>query len=54
MILLMLIERELRAASSDWRDPLNGKRLTAVREKLGDLAVNAPQMSGGEAQGFRE
>ena len=54
MILLMLIERELRSASSDWRDPLNGKRLTAIREKLGDFAINAPQMSRDEAQGFRE
>ena len=35
-ILFMLIERELRSASSDWTDPLNGKRLTAIREKLGD------------------
>ena len=54
MILLMLIEQELGSASSDWRDPLNGKRLTAIREKLGDLAVNAPQMSTKEAKGFRE
>ena len=54
MILLMLIEQELRTASSDWRDPLNGKRLKAIREKLGDLAVDAPQMSGAEAQEFRE
>jgi hypothetical protein len=54
VILLMLIVRELRAASSDWTDPLNGKRLTEIREKLGDLAASAPQMSRGEAQGFRE
>jgi hypothetical protein len=54
MIMLMLIERELRSASSDWRDPLNGKRLTAIREKLGDFAINAPEMSREEAQEFRE
>lgn len=54
MILLMLLERELRSASSDWMDPLNGKRLTAIREKLGEFAINAPQMSRDEAQQFRE
>jgi len=54
MILIMLIDRELPVASSDWTNPLNGKRLAAIREKLGDFAVDAPQMSKAEAQQFRE
>jgi hypothetical protein len=54
MILVMIIDRELRGASSDWTDPLNAKRLTAIREKLGIFAIEAPQMSKAEAQQFRE
>jgi hypothetical protein len=54
ILLVMLIEQESRGASSDWMDPLNAKRLTAMREKLGDMAGNAPQMSKAEAQQFRE
>jgi hypothetical protein len=54
ILLVMLIEQELRIASSDWADPLNAKRLTAIREKLGNLAGEAPQMSKAEAQQFRE
>lgn len=54
MILVMLIDRELPVASSDWMDPFNGKRLTAIREKLGNFAIDAPQMPSAEAQQFRE
>ena len=54
MILVMLIDRELPVASSDWTEPFNGKRLAAIREKLGNFAIDAPQMSGAEAQQFRE
>jgi hypothetical protein len=54
MILVMLINRELPVAPSDWTDPFNGKRLTAIREKLGNFAIDAPQMSRAEAQQFRE
>jgi hypothetical protein len=53
LILVMLINRELPVASSDWADPFNGKRLTAMREKLGNFAIDAPQMSSAEAQQFR-
>jgi len=54
LILVMLINRELPVASSDWADPFNGKRLTAMREKLGNFAIDAPQMASAEAQQFRE
>jgi hypothetical protein len=54
LILVMLIARELTAASSDFTDPFNRKRLEAIYEKLGDFAVDAPQMSREEAQRFRE
>ncbi len=54
MILIMLIDKELPVASSDWKDPLNGKRLAAIREKLGQLSVEAPKMSKAEAQQFQE
>jgi hypothetical protein len=54
LILVMLMHRELAIASSDWSDPFNGKRLTAIREKLGNFAIDAPQMSSAEAQQFRE
>lgn len=54
MLLVMLIDQELPTAASDWRDPLNAKRLAAVREKLGNLIPDAPEMSKAEAQQFRE
>ena len=54
ILLVMLVEQELRAASLDWKEPLNAKRLAAIREKLGDIAGDAPQMSKAEAQLFRE
>lgn len=53
MILVMLIDRELPVSSTDFMDPFNGKRLVAIREKLGNLAVESPQMSKTEAQQFR-
>ena len=34
-------------------DPSTLKRLTAMREKLGDLVFDAPEMSKEEAQQFR-
>jgi hypothetical protein len=54
LILIMLINQGLQSAPSDWTNPLNEKRLTAIREKLGNLAFDAPQMSKTEAQLFRE
>ena len=54
MLLVMLIERELPVAPSDWTEPLNVKRLRAIREKLGSLAVDSPKMSKEEAKQFRE
>lgn len=54
MLLVMLIDRELPVASSYWREPFNRKRLAAIREKLGNLVPNAPEMSKIEAQQFRE
>jgi hypothetical protein len=49
MILVMLIDQELQA-ESPITDP---KRLAAIREKLGDLVYDAPEMSKEEAQIFR-
>jgi len=54
MLLVVLIDQHLPVASDDWTDPLNRKRLTAIREKLGDFAITAPQMSKAEAKQFRE
>ena len=54
ILLVMLVERDMVAASSDFTDPLNLKRLTAIREKLGNLAVDAPQMPKEEAQPLRD
>ena len=54
ILLVMLLNREMPTASSIVTDPLNLKRLTAIREKLGNLAVDAPQMSKEEAQQFRD
>lgn len=53
VLLVMLIEQELGRAPSDWTDPLNAKRLEAIRQKLGNMAGDAPQMSKAEAQQFR-
>ena len=50
----MLIDRELLVAPSDPTDPLNAKRLAAIREKLGNFAIDAPHMSKEEARQFRE
>jgi hypothetical protein len=49
MILVMLIDQELQA-EPPIADP---KRLAAIREKLGDLIYDAPEMSKEEAQIFR-
>lgn len=48
IILVMLIEQELKADSS------NEKRLAAIREKLGSLVLDSPQMSKEEARQFRD
>jgi len=50
MILVMLADQELQA-ESPIADP---KRLAAIREKLGDLVYDAPEMSKEEAQIFRQ
>jgi hypothetical protein len=49
MILVLLIDQELQAGSPI-ADP---KRLAAIREKLGDLVCDAPEMTKEEAQIFR-
>jgi hypothetical protein len=49
LLLAVLIEQEMQA-KSPIADPL---RLAAVREKLGDLVADAPEMSKEEAQKFR-
>ena len=49
MLLVMLIDQELQA-NPPIADPI---RLAAVREKLGDLVCDAPEMSKEEAQKFR-
>jgi hypothetical protein len=49
MILVLLIDQELQV-ESPIADP---KRLAAIREKLGDLVCDAPEMSKEEAQIFR-
>ena len=54
ILLVMLLDREMATASLRCTDPLNLKRLRAIREKLGNLAVDAPQMSREEAQQFRD
>lgn len=54
MLLVMLIDRELPTASANFTDPFNQKRLAAIREKLRNFAIDAPQMSKAEAQQFRE
>lgn len=49
MLLVVLIDQELQA-NPPIADPI---RLAAMREKLGDLVANAPEMSKEEAQKFR-
>jgi len=49
MVLVVLINQELQA-NPPIVDPI---RLAAVREKLGDLACDAPEMSKEEAQKFK-
>jgi hypothetical protein len=49
MMLVLLIDQELQA-ESPIADP---KRLAAIREKLGDLVYDAPEMPKEEAQVFR-
>jgi hypothetical protein len=49
MILVVLLDQELQA-SPPIADPI---RLAALREKLGDLVADAPEMSKEEAQKFR-
>ena len=49
LILVLLIDQELQAGSPI-ADP---KRLAAIREKLGDLVFDAPEMTNEEAQIFR-
>jgi len=46
--LVLLLEKEMKA------DPSLLKRFTAIREKLGQMAFDAPQMSKEEAQQFRD
>ena len=46
--LVLLVENEMKA------DPSLLKRFTAIREKLGQMAFDAPQMSKEEAQQFRD
>ena len=54
IILVTLIEQELQFAPSNWTEPLNVKRLTAIRDKLGNRVFDTPQMTKMEAQQFRE
>ena len=49
LLLVLLIDQEIQAESPA-ADP---KRLAAIREKLGDLVFDAPEMSKEEAQIFR-
>jgi hypothetical protein len=49
LMLVVLIDQELQA-NPPIADPI---RLAAVREKLGDLVADAPEMSKEEAQKFR-
>jgi hypothetical protein len=49
MMLVLLIDQELQA-ESPIADP---KRFVAIREKLGDLVFETPEMSKEEAQIFR-
>jgi hypothetical protein len=49
LLLLVLIEQELKAVAPC----ADLKRLAAVREKLGDLAPDTPEMTREEAQQFR-
>ena len=49
LMLVLLIDQEMQAET-----PIaDTKRLAAIREKLGDLVADAPEMSKEEAQKFR-
>jgi hypothetical protein len=48
-MLVLLLDQEMQA-ETPIADP---KRLAAIREKLGDLVADAPEMSKEEAQKFR-
>jgi hypothetical protein len=49
LMLVLLIDQEMQAET-----PIaDSKRLAAIREKLGDLVFDAPEMSKEEAQKFR-
>jgi hypothetical protein len=49
LILVMLIEQDMNAVAPS----ADIKRLAAIREKLGNLVFDAPEMSKEEAQQFR-
>ncbi len=49
LLLVVLLEQELKSASPC----ADVKRLGAIREKLGDLVPDAPEMSKEEAEPFR-
>jgi hypothetical protein len=49
LLLVMLIDQEMKAASPS----ADLKRLAAIREKLGDMVCDAPEMTKEEAQQFR-
>jgi hypothetical protein len=49
LALVMLIDQDMNAANPS----ADVKRLAAIREKLGDLVFEAPEMSKEEAQPFR-
>jgi hypothetical protein len=49
LLLVMLLEQEMAVSAPS----ADAKRLAAIREKLGDLVPDAPEMTKGEAQKFR-
>ena len=49
LILVMLMDQDMKAATPS----ADLKRLSAIREKLGDLVFDTPEMSKEEAQQFR-
>jgi hypothetical protein len=49
LLLVLLVDQEMQTET-----PIaDSRRLTAIREKLGDLVCDAPEMSKEEAQKFR-
>lgn len=50
LLLVMLLEQELKAASP----AVDVRRLEAIREKLGALVPDAPEMSKEEARQYRD